>query len=387
MKRLAIVTTHPVQYNAPFFKLLTHRKKIQVKVFYTWGKSVLENKYDPGFGRAVEWDIPLLNGYEYCFVENTAATPGSHTFKGIDNPTLISLIEDWNADAVLVYGWSFKSHLKCIRYFHKKIPVLFRGDSTLLDSQPLLKKTIRYFFLQWVYGNIDAALYAGANNKAYFKKYGLDERKLFFAPHAIDNERFGDNSSRKYEARAKEWRDNLGLTQTDTVFLFAGKLESKKDPLLLVQLFKKFKKTTIHLLIAGNGPLEQQLKSIAADNANIQFIGFQNQSIMPVLYRLADCFVLPSKGPSETWGLAVNEAMASSRPVIASNKCGCAEDLIHDGVNGYIFIAGDEESLCSKIKKFVVEKENGNNMSNAACKNIQKWQFAEICKPVENILG
>lgn len=65
MKRLAIITTHPIQYNAPLFKLLTQRNNITIKVFYTWGKSVLENKYDPGFKKNIEWDIPLLDGYGF----------------------------------------------------------------------------------------------------------------------------------------------------------------------------------------------------------------------------------------------------------------------------------------------------------------------------------
>ncbi len=240
MKRIAIVTTHPVQYNAPFFKLLSERGRIQVKVFYTWEQSA-ENKFDPGFGKNIEWDIPLLQGYEYSFIKNISATPGSHLYKGIDNPTLIMEIEAWKADAVLIYGWSFKSHLQCIRYFTKKISVLFRGDSTLLDPQPLLKKLMRFVFLRWVYRHIDFALYVGTNNKMYFEKCGVPGRKLFFAPHAVDNSRFADDETKNYEKKAAAWRKELMIGETDTVFLFAGKLEEKKDPGLLIDVFIKLK--------------------------------------------------------------------------------------------------------------------------------------------------
>ncbi len=65
---------------------------------------------------------------------------------------------------------------------------------------------------------------------------------------------------------------------------------------------------------------------------------------MPILYRLGNVFCLPSKGPGETWGLAVNEAMASSRPVIVSNKVGCAADLVSEGANGYLFNYNDKGS-------------------------------------------
>lgn len=385
MKRLAIITTHPIQYNAPFFQLLTERGRVQVRVFYTWGQTVTTNKFDPGFGKKIDWDIPLLQGYEYSFVKNTAADPGSHSFKGIDNPALISEIETWSADAVLVYGWSFKSHLQCIRHFYKKIPVLFRGDSTLLDPQPFLKKIFRLIFLRWVYHHIDYALYAGTSNRAYFKRCGVPANKLTFAPHAVDNDRFADDGNKNYEATAKAWRRELLIDDTDTVFLFAGKLEQKKEPGLLVDVFEKIKRSDLKLIIAGSGALEQELKQRAAGNKAIKFIGFQNQSMMPILYRLADCMVLPSKGPNETWGLAVNEAMASKRPVIVSDKCGCAIDLVKEGTNGFIFKSGDAIDLQNKMETFLKEKIQGNDMGAAALQMIQPWNFTEICKQVEEL--
>ena len=75
--KLAIVTTHPIQYNAPWFRLLAKEPGVEIKVFYTWEQSKNNDKYDPGFGRMVEWDIPLLEGYEYTFVKNTSTSPGS----------------------------------------------------------------------------------------------------------------------------------------------------------------------------------------------------------------------------------------------------------------------------------------------------------------------
>jgi glycosyltransferase involved in cell wall biosynthesis len=386
MKRLAIVTTHPIQYNAPLFKLLAARGFIQVKVFYTWGSSVLENKFDPGFGLTVKWDIPLLEGYEYCFPENISTVPGSHSFKGIDNPTLIKEIEIWKADAVLVYGWSFKSHLKCIRYFHKKIPVLFRGDSTLLDPQPVLKKALRYFFLKWIYSHIDTALYVGTNNKLYFKKYGVPDYKLVFAPHAVDIEYFWDDENKNYETKAKQWRENLSIRQSDMVFLFAGKLEEKKDPLLLVSAFNKLQNTNTYLIIAGAGPLEKKLKDNASANPNIKFIGFQNQSRMPVLYRLADYVILSSKGPGETWGLAINEAMACERAIVASDKTGCAVDLVKENINGFVFKSGDEDALVQVLTKILNDKIKAAQMGQASAQIIKEWNLLKTADAITAVV-
>ena len=76
--RLAIINTHPIQYYAPVFKLLHQQPNISVKVFYTYGENSA-NKYDPGFNRNINWDIPLLDGYPYEYIKNSAKDAGTHT--------------------------------------------------------------------------------------------------------------------------------------------------------------------------------------------------------------------------------------------------------------------------------------------------------------------
>jgi len=350
VNRLAIITSHPIQYNAPLFTLLKEKKNFSIKVFYTWGTSVLENKYDPGFGKSINWDIPLLEGYDYVLEKNIATQPGSHHFKGIDNPELIKHIEEWQADAILVYGWAFKSHLQCLRYFHKKIPVYFRGDSTLLDEKKgfHFRKLIRRIFLTWVYRHVDKALYVGIENKKYFLAHGLLSDQLIFAPHAIDNERFSEPDT-FYQEKAKSWKQSLQIPDQAFVYLFAGKLEPKKNPLLLAHAFMEIENSNLRLIFVGNGPLEHQLKNLCENDGRIIFINFQNQQQMPVVYRLADIFVLPSQGPGETWGLAINEAMACGIPVLVSDKCGAAADLVNQ-YTGWIFASGNKLALKNSLE-------------------------------------
>jgi glycosyltransferase involved in cell wall biosynthesis len=302
--------------------MLSERKKIQIKVFYTWGEKVLNNKYDPGFGKIIEWDIPLLEGYNYQFIKNVSLNPGSHHFFGIQNPTLTKEVGKWEPDAILVFGWNFKGHLHALHYFHNRLPVYFRGDSTLLDEAgvSLIKKMFKSVLLKWVYRYVDKAFYVGQCNKDYFLKYGLKENQLLFAPHAIDNNRF---------RRAKEvdYRKIHNIPEEAIVFLFAGKLEHKKNPLLLLKAFSELSNCNAYLMVVGNGILERELKDFSnslqgESNSQIIFLDFQNQSVMPDIYKAADIFVLPSKGPNETWGLSVNEAMASACAVLVSDKFG-----------------------------------------------------------------
>jgi glycosyltransferase involved in cell wall biosynthesis len=388
MDRLAIITTHPIQYHAPLFRLLNERGKILVKVFYTWCQTNEGAKYDPGFGKQVNWDIPLLEGYEYSFAENISKDPGTHHFKGIINPGLIREIEAWKPNAVLVFGWSFKSHLKCLRHFHKKIPVWFRGDSTLMNEKPGIKKILRRIFLKWVYSHVDIAFYVGTQNKSYFRKHGLKEAQLLFAPHAIDNDRFFDKDG-QYEEKALAWRRKLNIRDEDIVFLFAGKLEPVKNIELMISAFLMIQSSLtggsgIQLIIVGNGILEKGLKEKYGGMQHIHFIGFQNQSMMPVVYRLGNVFVLPSK--SETWGLSVNEAMACGRAILVSDKCGAAMDMVKE--NGYIFKSGNSKDLEVKIKWMAEDKAKLRQMGLNSGSMIKSWDFETVASILENkIMG
>ena len=382
MKRLAIITTHPIQYNAPMFKMLAERGHIEVKVFYTWGEAAI-NKYDPGFGKHIEWDIPLLKGYSFCFVKNIAAVPGSNSFKGIDNPTLIKEVKNWKADVVLVYGWSFKSHLKAIRYFHKKIPILFRGDSTLLTEKKGLRKFARTLFLKWVYSHVDYASFVGLQNKAYYIKHGLKEHQLVLAHHAVDNNRFAQPDE-EYQESAKKWRQEMGVQPHELTILFAGKFEEVKNPGFIIDFARKMKGLPIKFILAGNGPLEKELKTLSVNSQNILFLDFQNQLKMPVVYRLCDLFILPSK--SETWGLSVNEAMACGKAVLVSDRCGCATDLVVNGHNGYVFNINRSNDLLNNIKDLLVNKERVKIMGMASSKIVEDFSFLNTARAIETTM-
>ena len=383
MKKLAIITSHPIQYNAPLFRLIAQRKKIELKVFYTWGQAAAGNVYDPDFKKSFTWDIPLLEGYDYELIDNVSSKPGAFHFKGIINKNLVNLIDKYKPDALLIYGWSFQSHLKVMRYYKGRIPIFFRGDSTLLDEQPgwNFKKVMRRFSLKWVYQYIDKALYTGEANKIYFLKHGVTPEQLLYAPHAVDNDRFEDTDE-TYSLKAKQWRTDLGIPSDAFVFLFAGKLEAKKNPFLLLDAFVQLNEPEAYLLFVGNGELEQQLKEKAKHNKKVLFLDFQNQQIMPVVYRLGNVFVLPSQGPGETWGLSVNEAMACGLPVLVSNKCGCALDLVKD--NGFVFESNNPNELFEKMQELATDRKNALIKGTKSRQIIRQFHYSKIADVIEN---
>ena len=378
--RLAIISTHPIQYYAPVFRALARSQAVRPKVFFTWSQTASASVVDPGFERPIAWDIPLLDGYESEFVPNTARQPGTHHFQGLRNPGLVHTIEGWEADAVLVFGWNLHSHLGALRYFKKRIPVFFRGDSTLLDRRSAWKTAARRVFLGWVYRHVDVAIAVGSNNRDYYRWCGLPEERIAFAPHAIDNRRFADPNGSHAELAAR-WRRELGIPAQTRTVVFAGKLQRQKDPLLLLEAFSRCGAPG-RLVFVGNGELEQQLKAQAQGRRDVHFLPFQNQSAMPSVYRLGDVFALPSQ--QETWGLALNEAMASQRPIIASSKVGGARDLIAHNVNGWVFRSGNVDELGAVLRNALVSDDATlGSMGIASVRESARWSAEAAAAGIE----
>jgi len=369
LKKLAIVISHPIPYYTPVFELLT--KALELCVFYTLG---YEKPYDPGFGMSIDWDVPLLNNYSYCFLKNKALKPNSAHFMGIYNPTAIAEISAYHPDYLLIYGWAHYSHLQIMRHFKGKIPILFRGDSTLLHRRSWLINGLRRYFLSWVYRHIDLALYVGTNNKNYYQQFGLTPRQLIFVPHAIDNERFAKPTVHK------ALRVELGIMATDLVILYAGKLIPKKGIELLIAGFLLADIPNAHLLIVGGGPLEKVLKVTHRCHKNIHFMAFQNQQKMPEVYQSCDVFCLPST--NDTWGLAANEAMAAGKAILISDQAGAAVDLVTP-FNGLVFKSGNVKDFSQKLLQICSHPSALQLLGYFSKQQIMHWSFAA---QVKNIL-
>ncbi len=360
------------------FRLLSERKHIKVKVFYTWGQSK-DTVYDARFGLQRSWDIPLLDGYEHEFVNNTSSRPDSNRFWGIINPGLAAQLKDERYDAILVYRWSLYSHFRILQRFGGRPKLFFRGDSQLQLKQNWLKRQLKKSFLQFVYRKVDKAFYVGQNNKDYYLHVGLGNDQLVYAAHAIDNNRFAMNAE-AWEIKALDERAGLGIDHKAVVFLYAGKFYAVKMLDLLIRSFQQLKGEQYRLLLVGNGEQENLLKELAKEDERILFQPFRNQSDMPWLYRMGDVFVLPSQ--SETWGLGVNEAMVCRRAAIVSDACGCAPELIVDKETGFTFRSDDVADLLQVLEKFS-DKDTCDVMGEKAFVHIQQFSLEKVAEVIE----
>jgi glycosyltransferase involved in cell wall biosynthesis len=385
MTRLAVVTTHPIQYYAPWFRRIAARPGLDVRVFYLWDFGVTERE-DKGFGRTVRWDVPLLDGYASEFVPNVSRRPGSHGFRGIDNPGLPAALRAFDPAAVLCIGYKNASFFRLLlRRALGDVPLLHRGDSHRLVPRRGARAWLSRRVLSLLFRRFRAFLYVGAANREYLRMHGVPDERLFFCPHAVDNDRFMADADAT-RAAAAAWRQELGIPADKAVVLFAGKLEDKKRPLDLLRAFARAAVPDAALLFVGNGHLEEAIRRDAAAVPHVYFAPFQNQSVMPRTYAAGDVVVLPSFGPGETWGLCVNEAQCLARPVIVSTHVGCAADLVTPGETGWLFPAGDVDALAGRLREALADRNRLRTVGEAGRERVRRYSYEAATDGLQNAL-
>ncbi len=343
--KVGFLTTHPIQYQVPLFRLLEQSLEIDLTVFYCMLPD--QKQQGAGFGVEFEWDVPLLDGYKYVLLNNVAKEPGVTHYKGCDTPELANVLKERNIEILIVNGWVVKSCLQGLRAARRLgIPCVVRGEANSLRPRAWWKN-IGHRVLVNRYA---ACLYIGEASKRFYQSHGVPEQRLFFSPYCIENNRF--SQSALSENDGESIRAKYGISAGDVCFMFCGKFEDKKHPLTIIQAFRQLLEThqNAHLVMVGDGELRTACELYVEEHKlPVYFAGFVNQQGIPNYYAATDCLVLASNH-GETWGLVVNEAMASGLPVIVSSQVGCHLDLITEGQTGWVFEYGNVPDFVAKLK-------------------------------------
>jgi glycosyltransferase involved in cell wall biosynthesis len=319
-----------------------------------------------GFGVKFAWDVDLLSGYDHLFLSNVAREPGLEHFSGLDTPEIGRRLKEGRFEALLLLGWYRKCFIQgLVAAKRLGIPVMVRGDSHLGTPRNLLKVAAKRMVYPHFLRQFDAALVVGKRNRNYWEHYGYPHTQMFDAPHCVDNGFFVTRATKK---AGSTLRERIGVSQTTKLVLFAGKVISFKRPLDVIEAVGHVRKKFVdaEVLIAGAGDLELELQQRAQDlNVPLHMLGFCNQTEMPSAYAAADVLILPSDG-RETWGLVVNEALASGKPALVSDAVGCAPDLAELLGSDAVFRLGNTKDLSRKLGKILLSPPSLQQVAAAA---------------------
>jgi len=384
--KVGIVTSHPIQYQAPLFRAISRQPNIDLTVFFGSNHGIVPGKIDPGFGKAFAWDISLLDGYKHIFLKNSR--PGIEVSDWrLDAPDLKSYLKSERYDAVLVFGWSKVLFWQAIWLARKhSIPLIQRGESNLNHAQSWFVKTAKKIIFPILFKQFKAFLAIGSLNAELYRHFGVPEEAIFTAPYCVDNDFFSERAAAQTET-TQQLRRDLGIGIDDTVFLFSAKFIDRKRPMDLINAASNYRATgKSHVILIGDGALLETCRNEIAANklTNVHLVGFKNQSELPAFYATADVLVLPSE--YETWGLVVNEAMACGLPCIVSDTCGAAADMILEGKTGFTYPMGDVQRLAELMMFMADNKEKCYEMGRYAANHVKNFSVASTVSALENAL-
>jgi glycosyltransferase involved in cell wall biosynthesis len=180
------------------------------------------------------------------------------------------------------------------------------------------------------------------------KAYGLPPAKIHVIPGGVDLNRFRPHDDKQ------SLRNRLGIPNGHFTLLTVRNLEPRMGLENLILAYKKIleAKTHVFLVVGGEGPLTQDLKSLAREigvEDSVKFVGYIPEEELPYYYQMADLFILPTR-ELEGFGLVTVEALASGLPVLGTPVGGTKEILAHMGPE-FLFADSTPDSMAGLILK------------------------------------
>ena len=323
----------------------------------------------------MSFDADALSGFSSVFLRGAEKAEHDGSFTSLFNPDLALEIMRRRFDVLWLHGYYSASHLiAAATQMVLGRPLLIREEQTLLNARPAWKEALKKPLLRVLFAR-SSGLFIGTRNREWFEHYGMPADRLFHVPFCVDNYAFRSEAQR-LSALRPSLRESFGISpQTGPVVLSVARLVPKKQPLLLLEAFRRVRADRrCTLLLVGSGPCDEELRAFVERHAipDVVFTGFINQSQIATSYAVADVFALAS-GWDETWGLAVNEAMNFGLPLVLSDKVGCAADLLVHGENGYIFSHGSADELAGYLADLVDDPSRRAAFGRDAASVIAPW--------------
>ncbi len=181
-------------------------------------------------------------------------------------------------------------------------------------------------------------------------------------------------------------RRKLGIGPTDRpIVMSCGYLiQRKRNDLIVAAIARMPEPERPLLLVVGSGPLTDALQAQAMrQGVETHFAGFRQGSALAEYYFAADALVLASS--DDPWGLVVNEAMSAGLPIVASDACGAALDLVQDGINGFVFATGQAESLERALSGLL--RSDRASMGAASQSMIASWTPLQSAQNLGSIVA
>ncbi len=327
-----------------------------------------------------DWTQQSTTGFKRVVINHAGSSNqlGTYDFREY----LFNELKRFKPDVVFVPGWSTRGAILAIKWCIKMgVPSVVMSESTEWDSS---RNALKELVKRSIVSAFSAAMVGGTSHRSYIHKLGMPSDRIFIGYDVVDN-RFFREESRKLQACSWE----LGKENMRPYFLASARFIEKKNLPRLLKAYASYRgavmRSTIDhrpstpkvpwdLVLLGDGHLRPELERLRRElglEDCVQMPGFKQYEALPGYYAHAGAFIHAST--TEQWGLVVNEAMASGLPVLVSNRCGCAADLVKEGINGYTFDPFNEMQLCELMEKVAFSEDEMKKMGAASIEIISSY--------------
>jgi 1,2-diacylglycerol 3-alpha-glucosyltransferase len=336
------------------------------------------------------WDpVPGTDGFERftLFENNTQAT--DKLIRAVQ-----SALEDCRPSAVAIPGWADAIAFSAIQWcMANGVPIIVMSETTEWDEP---RRPWKEWIKRRILRTCAAGLVGGQPHAEYLSRLGMSREHIFQGYDAVDNDYF-TQKAKEAKSQGPEIRKKHGLPEN--YFLASARFVDKKNLFNLIRAYGRYHELakkdpgrkngqTWDLVLLGDGPLKPALSSFVASLGLQKFVlmpGFKQYNELPEFYALAKVFIHAST--VEQWGLVVNEAMASGLPVLVSSRCGCAQDLVKPGVNGFTFDPYNPAEIAEKMFQISDAKFPLSDFGAASERIIAEWSPDRFANGLGHAVG
>ena len=354
--RILFLTNYPSPYRVDFFNELG--RQMDLTVAFT--ETVQQQAH-----RSAQWFHENYTNFRAVFLRDGFRVGSKVLFRDC-----IPLIRE-GFDHILVGGYSEPTQMLAIEYMRvHRIPFLMEADGGMVKKDSAVVRRIKQHFI----GAASGWLSSGKNCDDYFLTYGAVRSRIYRYPFTSLYRHDLLETLPRQEEKLR-LREKYGLSGKHMV-LSIGQFIPRKGMDVLIHAAPTLWETDV--CIVGAEPPEEYLllrKQTGAEN--VRFLGFHRKEELKELYQAADVFVLPTR--EDIWGLVINEAMANGLPVVSTDRCVAALELVEDGVNGFVIPTEDPDAITKAVNRVLYDNDAGD-MGAHSLEKIQAYTIEEMAK-------
>jgi glycosyltransferase involved in cell wall biosynthesis len=322
---------------------------------------------------------------ESHFKRHTLFPSGKREAHSTLNQAMPQKLDALAPDVVCVSGWGLKVSLAAMLWAVRRgVPVVMLSESNEFDEA---RSAIKEFIKHRLVTLCSAGLAGGSPQADYLVKLGLPRERVFVGYDIVDNDYFAREA-----AAAKR-----SIEVPGSYFFACARFGQKKNLPGLIRAYTRYRQlakpstldtrlsTVFDLVIAGEGEQRSEIEKTIQESGvadHVHLVGAKGYTELPSYYAHAGAFIHAST--TEQWGLVVNEAMASGLPVLVSNRCGCAADLVKEGENGWTFDPTNEDEMAELMLRISSDEDARVRMGILSREIIANWGPERFAKGIES---